>query len=580
MEQWKLLVMEIVGILNRINDKFQSSNVKMIKDTIKEKLIKAVEDAGYPGSEVEVLAASDQKFGDYYSTIALKLKQAQEKQSLGEIAKQIVAKLPKESEVFSVSIAPNGFINFHLTNSFLCLQTQKIIKENQDYGKPEIGKGKKARVEFVSANPTGPLHIGNARGGPLGDTIANILEFSGYKVLREYLNNNMGNQVYELGKTLAAKAGLIKANEGELTYKGDYTSELASKVKNQLEEVKGLAPDEIIRKVGEVGTELLSKDILKDISDMGIGFDLVVNESDLQKKLPEIFKELKSSLVKREGATWFAPKAKILGEDTFKDAGWVVIKSDGSYTYFASDIAYHKEKFESGYDLVVDVFGSNTSGHVPKLKSLTLEFGGPKEDFKVILYQFVRVKRGGEVVRMSKRAGDFVTAREVLDEVGKDAFRFTMLMYDPNTHMDFDLDQAKKQSEENPVYYIQYAYARCSNILKKAQTEGFDLKNLGNSNIKLLKTSSEMDLVRKLIKFPELISDIVNSKVGYPVHLLPLTTVRIADEMNRFYENVRVVGDDKDLSEARLALIMATKIVLHSSLQLMGISSPEYLEKR
>jgi len=552
----------------------------MIKEHIFDELKKAVKEAGFDGIDPEILSTTNERFGDYYSTIALKLKQDQSKQNPVEIAKQIVAKLPKESEVFSVSIAPNGFINFHLTDKFLGSQIQKIIEENQDYGKPRIGKGKKARVEFVSANPTGPLHIGNARGGPLGDTIANILEFAGYEVLREYLNNNMGNQVYELGKTLAAKAGLIKANENELTYKGEYTTELASKVKNELGKVIDLPADEVIKKAGDIGTEMLSKDILKDISDMGIEFDLVVNESDLQKKLPAIFEELKSSLVKREGATWFVPKAKILGEDTFKDAGWVVIKSDGSYTYFASDIAYHKEKFESGYDLVVDVFGSNTSGHVPKLKALTLEFGGPKEDFKVILYQFVRVKREGEVVRMSKRAGDFVTAKEVLDEVGKDAFRFTMLLYDPNTHMDFDLDQAKKQSEENPVYYVQYAYARCSNILKKAQDQGFELKNLSKAKIELLKSSSEMDLVRRLVKFPEVVADIATSKPGFPVHLLPLNTVRIADELNRFYEKVRVVGEDKDLSEARLALIIATKIVLRSSLQLMGISAPEYLEKR
>src|SRR3990167_663040 len=547
----------------------------MIRNLLREKLKEALNKAGYADTDSEILATSDSKFGDYYSTIALKLKEKSSKQTVEAIAKFIEAKIAKDETFFTAEVAPNGFINFKISDSYLQSQVQKIIEEDEGYGRLNIGKGKKVRVEFVSANPTGPLHIGNARGGPLGDTIASVLEFAGHEILREYINNNRGNQVYELGKTLAAKAGLIKASESELTYKGEYTEELAKKVKAQLNHDK-LSQDQIITKAGEIGTQLLHKDILNDTYDMGIKFDLIVNESDLQEKLPPVLKllEEKGLLKKHEGAVWFAPKDEFL-----KDKDAVVVKSDGSYTYFASDIVYHKEKFESGAGLIVDVFGSNTSGHVPKLRAAVSALGFNEEKLKVILYQFVRVKKGGEVVRMSKRAGDFVTAREVLDEVGKDAFRFTLLMHDPNTHMDFDLEQAKKQSEENPVYYAQYAHARCVNILKKAQGDGLDLKNLSKQKLNLLNTSPGLDLIRKLIKFPQLTEDIATSKIGYPAHLLPLNTLKVADELNRFYEQERVLGEEREVSQARLALILATKIVLRNSLQLMGISAPEYMGK-
>jgi arginyl-tRNA synthetase len=555
----------------------------MIREIVKENLTNAAEKAGYKGIDPEVHSTTDKKFGDYYSTIALKLAKLDPQRKPVQIAKSLVAKFGKKEDVFTASIAPNSFLNFKLADKYLQSQVRKIIEAGVEFGHVKTGKDKKARVEFISANPTGPLHIGNARGGPLGDTIANVLQFAGYKVLREYINNDRGNQVTELGKTLASKAGLIKAKDEELTYKGEYTEDLALKVKDKLGGVKDLSKEKIIEKAGEIGTDLMYKEIISDTSDIGIKFDKVYHESELQRKLKPILKELetKGLLETHEDdcSGWFSPPDKSLG-----DEGAVVKKSDGSYTYFATDIVYHKEKIESGYDLVVDVFGSNTSGHVPKIKALRealRRFTKSESELKFVLYQFVRVKKGNEVVRMSKRAGNFVTAREVLDEVGRDAFRFTMLLYDPNTHMDFDLEQAKKQSEENPVYYVQYAHARCSSILKKAKKEGFDLGNLNNSKINLLKTNPELSLIRKLVKFPELVKDISDpSKPNpFPVHLLALNTLRVADELNKFYEQVRVIGEEKEVTEARLALIVATKIVLGNSLKLMGISAPEHMEK-
>jgi arginyl-tRNA synthetase len=308
---------------------------------------------------------------------------------------------------------------------------------------------------------------------------------------------------------------------------------------------------------------LLYKDILEVCERLNINFDHKVDESSLQEKLPEALSELKrrSLLVEKEGATWFK-----MNNQSTEDKEAVVIKSDGSYTYFASDIVYHLEKFKSRYDLIIDVFGSNTAGHVPKLQSLAKAFEFDLEKFKVILYQFVRVKKGNDVVKMSKRAGNFVTAEEVLDEVGKDAFRFLMLMSSPNTHMDFDLELAKKQSNENPVYYVQYAHARTSNILAKAETDFEDFEP------SFLETEEEKLLTRKILEFPDLVSEISEN---LQVHHLTHYAVSLADLFHKFYEGNRVLSEDKSLTKARLALVAATQIVLKNNLSLLGVSAPE-----
>jgi len=302
---------------------------------------------------------------------------------------------------------------------------------------------------------------------------------------------------------------------------------------------------------------------------MGIKFDLIVHESQLHKKLPPILKALKEKglLKSKDKALWFAPRDEFL-----KDKDAVVVKSDGSYTYFAADIVYHKEKFETGYDQVIDIFGSNTSGHVPKLKALITSFGYDISRLKIILYQFVRIKRGEEVIRMSKRSGDLVTAREVLDEVGKDAFRFYLLMFDPSTHMDFDLKQAKEKSKDNPVYYVQYAHTRASNILKTAKESGFSHREFNNSDTSLLRDEAEWALMRKLLKLPELIEDVSKN---FAVHLLPAYAIDLSDLFHKYYERERVIGDDRKLSNARLNLVFATKIVLRNTLNLLGISAPD-----
>ncbi len=538
----------------------------MLKKRLQQDLKKTAEDLGYQIDDIVCTIPKNSQLGDYSTNLVLqlaKLKLTDDKQSPQVIASKILEKFGKPEYLEKAEIAGGGFINFFIKKEFLANDIKEILARKGDFGRSQIGKEKKARVEFVSANPTGPLHFGNARGGPIGDVLANVLEFVGYKVLREYIDNDRGNQVNDLGNTLAARAGLIKADEESLTYKGEYTKELAAEVIAQIGDTTKLSETEIISKAGEIGVKLLFKEIIKDCEDIGMKFDFIVHESELQKKAPAVLDELeKRGLLKKyEDATWFAPRNEFL-ED--KDA--VVVKSDGNYTYFTADVVYHREKFTSGYDLVVDVFGSNTAGHVPKLQALASVFNFDPSKFKIILYQFVRIKRGSEVVKMSKRAGNFVTVREVLDEVGLDAFRFYLLRFAPQTHMDFDLELVKEQSNKNPVFYVQYAHARMNNILVKAKEDE------GDTNLSLLIHLTEINLIKHLSTFPDLVEEIASN---FQVHQFTEYAMNLADLFHKFYESCPVLQAEDDLKEARLALVNAAKITLGNTLGLLGVSAPE-----
>lgn len=502
--------------------------------------------------------------GDYSSNIALL---ASKKLNISpmELAQELVDGFGK-SEIFEkIEIAAPGFINFYLSKKYLQSQTEKIVLEGKEYGKSKKGKGKRASVEFVSANPTGPLHIGNARGGPLGDTLANVLEKAGYEVTREYLHNNVGGQVERFGETIYFEIHPDqKPEEYVAHYPGEYVKDLAKLVKEQLEgseQYEELSQEQFIEKAGEIAVEIMLEDILRDCKDMGIVYDKVVKESDLRRQVPQVLEKIHKYLKENEGALWFAPNDEFL-----KDRETVVKKTDGEYTYFASDIAYHNDKMSQN-DLAIDVLGSNHSGHVPRLQAAVKALGYDPDNFKTILYQFVRLKRGDEVVRMGKRFGNIITSKEVLDEVGKDAFRFFLLMPKNSTHMDFDLELAKKQATENPVFYVQYAHSRISSIFSKAQDYNFS-----NAKYELLTTNEEVDLIRKLIVFPELIEEISDS---FAVNSLTTYAMEIATAFHKFYEAEKVITDVKEESEARLALIKATQVVLKNTLDLLGVSAPE-----
>src|SRR3989344_1586719 len=481
----------------------------------------------------------DKSHGDLSSNIALALFKNSKSQysSPLALAKDLVEKLEKQKEILEdfekIEAVEPGFVNFYYSNKYLSAQTQKIIEEDKEYGSIDIGKGKSASVEYVSANPTGPLHIGNARGGPMGDIIANVLSYAGYKVTREYLHNDIGGQVEKLGESIYYVLNSSeKPKDYEIQYKGEYVYDLAKKVNTKLH------------------TQKLSK-------------DEVIKESELQKDIPKVLDKLKSSLKTSEGALWFAPSDEYL-----KDRETVVRKSNGKYTYFASDIVYHNQKLMQS-DVVIDILGANHSGHVPKLFAIAKALGHDPENLKVILYQNVRLKKGQETFKMAKRLGNIVTAREVLQEVGKDAFRFFLSMQNNQSHIDFDIELAKKKANENPVFYVQYAYTRICSIFAKIKD---NKSNLKSANLELLKEKEELDLMRTLLQFPSLIEQVSHN---FAVNLITNYSLELANAFHRFYEKHQVLSVQSELKNARLALLKATQITLKNTLDLLGISAPE-----
>lgn len=519
-----------------------------IKEIIESKIRIAFAQLGVEVNEIVIEQPNNPKNGDFSSNIALKIKG----RNPLETAKQLVQIIEKDALFEKIEAVKPGFVNFFLTKEYLHEQVREIISQGKDFGSVDLGKGKKASVEYISANPTGPLHIGNARGGPIGDVLANVLEKSGYEVTREYLHNDVGGQVKVLGTTVKAVVEGREVEEGQ--YKGEYISELAKQLKHK---ISGKTEDE----VGKIAVDIIFDWIMEDVGKMGIHFDKVRNESDLRNQVEPLLEKLKPFLKEKDGALWFAPNDEFL-----KDRETVVKKSNGELTYFSADIAYHNNKLSQN-DLVVDILGSNHSGHVPRLKAVAKSLGYDPEKLKIILYQYVRIKKEDQIVKMSKRAGDFVTAREILDEVGKDAFRYFLLTSKPEGHIDFDVELAKKQANENPVFYIQYAYSRICSIFKKMEGSSFI-----SSNVTLLNIQEELDLIRHLIKFPDLIEEI---STVFNINILTTYSFELASKFHKLYETALVISDNKELTDARLALLKATQTVLQNTLSVMGISAPE-----
>lgn len=507
-----------------------------------------------------------EKFGHYATNVAFGLAHIRGKAPI-QVAEEIRAEIlkSKEAKIFkNIEVAPPGFLNFWLAPDVFYEELKVILKDRDSYGENDLGKGKKARVEYVSANPTGPIHIGNARGGPYGEVLSKIFEKSGYKVLREYLHNDEGSQVRKLGATVwhwykkECGEDISFPEEG---YQGEYLKEVAQ---SAFQKFGNKLKDSDIPKLTNFALVRIFEENIEVLKKLGIVFDYIVKESELVSsgKTGEAVRFVKSKGVAKEkdGALWFSP-----GDEFLEDREAVIIRSDGSPTYFASDIAYHREKFESKYDLVIDIFGSNHHGHVPKLKALTKIFNFDPSRFFVLLYQYVRVKRGNEMVKMSKRAGTYVTAKEVLEEIGRDSMTFSFLMNAPTTHIDFDLEAVKEQSMKNPVYYVQYAYVRASSIMSRA-----DFKP-NNSNLSLLSSAEDELLARRLLQFPEIIEQTARD---FEVHRLTRYATELARAFHNFYEKERVLAERKELASARLALVEASQTVLKNLFSIIGISAP------
>lgn len=488
--------------------------------------------------------------GDFSTNVALLLAKKVGKNPV-EVAEKLQSELSKEDKFEKIEIAKPGFINFFMSDKVIQDTVFEINKQKNNYGNSELGAGRKIHLDFVSANPTGPIHVGNARGGPLGDTLSNIFEKAGYEPYREYYVNDAGNQVEILGHSILG--------DSEAQYNGEYIEELGKKI-----------GEKDPRKAGEAGLKIILDDIIKpSMGKFGIKFDNYFSEKELQDsgKVEEAINLLKKKglIYEKDGATWF--KSTEFGDD--KDR--VVVKSDGQKTYFGSDIAYHKEKFDRGFDKLVDIWGADHYGEVVRTKG-ALEALGYKNKLEIILTQFVRVVKDGKEMKMSKRAGTYVSVDDLIDEVGCDATRFFFLMHSADTHMNFDLDLAKERSEKNPVYYVQYAHARIASILRKAKNLRLSLSEDQRLSLRKLEIK-ERSVIFELLKFPDLMAEISKN---YAVHYLPQYAMGLADKFHSFYDECRVIDEnDLDLTEQRLELVKAVQIVLAEALRLMGISAPE-----
>lgn len=516
---------------------------------------------------VDFQEKNQEKFGHYATNAGLIFAKKNGKDPMA-IAETLAKELSTHKDFFEkVEPATPGFVNMWISPTVLHDVLNRVSKDKERYGANDSGKGKKARVEYVSANPTGPLHVGNARGGPIGEALSKALSFSGYTVLREYIHNDFGNQVEKMAETVFYWCEKLSGKNPEFPeggYQGEYLSEVATAFlkNNKMPMHEGLTA------LTDFSLQFIFEENIETLKRMGISFDTIVKESELvaSGKTDTAIADLERAgvLVEKEGAIWFSPNDEFL-----EDRETVVRRSNGKPTYFASDIAYHKEKFTSKYDLVIDVFGSNHHGHVPKLKALTKIFNFNSEDFSVLLYQYVRLKRGSEVVKMAKRAGTYVTAKEVLDEVGTDSMVFSFLLNSPNTHIDFDLDAVKAQSMKNPVYYAQYALVRARSIMAKAKEAGVPLNNIDFS---LLSTFEDVLLIRLIAQYPEIIMAITKD---FEVQRLTRFAGEFARAFHAFYEKERIVGETPALASARLALVASVIQVFQNLFSVIGISAPE-----
>lgn len=541
------------------------SKEAMIRDLVNAHITKFVPEAAARALEFQ----DDDAHGHYATNCAFGLAKKRGKPPI-EVAEEIAETLRTSGkDIFmSVEAVAPGFVNMWLRPEIFLEEIQKNLVLGSEYGKNTSGNGRKIRIEYVSANPTGPIHIGNARGGPYGESLARIFEMSGYEVFREYFHNDAGTQVEKLGATVWYWYEKILGKTPEFPeggYQGTYLEEVAHAVHEKL---GGALSIDDMETIINFTLDFIFKENEAVLSQLGIHFDAIFKESDFLSggktdAAIALLKE-KKVLKESEGAWWFAPKDEFL-----EDRESVVVRSNGKPTYFASDIAYHKEKFESGYDVVIDVFGSNHHGHVPKLQALTKLFGFDPNNFLVLLYQFVRVKKGNEVVKMSKRAGTYVTAKEVIEEVGSDNVIFSLLSSAPATHLDFDLDLAKEQSMKNPVYYVQYAHVRAENIIEKTGIE-FPVSR-GEVFSQFVFSPHDIALMRRIAEFPDIIRATAND---YEVHRLTRYAFELARTFHNFYEHERVIDVSGEISTARLALVFAARNTLQSIFRCIGISAP------
>ncbi|MEJ9151181.1 arginine--tRNA ligase [Bacillus smithii] len=551
--------------------------VGKIQEQLKSEIKAAVLKAGLAAEEelpaIVLETPKDKAHGDYSTNIAMQLARIAKKPPR-QIADEIKNQFDRsQASVKEIEIAGPGFINFFMDNHYLTKLIPAILEAKDRYGESNAGAGQKIQVEFVSANPTGDLHLGHARGAAVGDSLCNVMEKAGYEVTREYYINDAGNQIHNLALSVEARYFQALGKDKDLPEDGYYGEDIVQIGKRLAEEFgdRYLHVDEQERYqfFREYGLKYEMEKLKKDLENFRVSFDVWYSETSLYKngKIDEALEVLRKSgyTYEKDGALWFRSTA--FGDD--KDR--VLIKSDGSYTYLTPDIAYHRDKFERGFDKVINIWGADHHGYIPRMKAAISALGFNAENLEVEIIQLVHLYKNGEKMKMSKRTGKAVTMRELIEEVGLDAVRYFFAMRSGDTHMDFDLDLAVSQSNENPVYYAQYAHARICSILRQAEEQQISIDD--QVDLSLLGTEKEIDLLKKLGDFPLVIADAAEKRTP---HRVANYIQELASAFHSFYNANKVLDQDHlPLSKARLSLVKAVQITLKNALSLIGVSAPE-----
>jgi len=516
--------------------------------------------------------------GHFATNLPMRLASVQHR-SPREIASVIRDHLKNEDGFLENSeVAGPGFINFFVNAREWHRILSSIIDLKDDYGRSGAGSGQRVLVEFVSANPTGPLHLGHGRGAALGDTLCRLLSFCGYDVAREFYINDAGRQIHILGESIFSRFKQMNNPEypfPENGYHGDYVLGLAKTISEQID-LETLSDGDAVHECSKLGKELMLKEIRQDLKRFGVDFDFWYSENDLLSSglLKNTLETLKENglLYEQDGALW------IRTADFGDDKNRVLKKMDGQFTYFASDISYHLEKHDRGFDRAIDIWGADHHGYIPRMKAGLVSCGVPEDWLSVMLIQLVKLWRRGQEIRMSKRAGTFVTLQELLDEVGVDAARFVFLTKSHDSQLDFDTDLVKKQDSDNPVYYVQYAHARICSILRKAAEAGITMPEKTDGILDLVSLDEEMALIRTMAQFPIILTEICRTTEP---HRLTYYLTEMASSFHKYFnlgtktpEN-RIITSKKDLSQARLLLVAGVRTVIANGLRLLGISAPQ-----
>jgi len=522
---------------------------------------------------VEFQIPREEKFGDIATPVAMALSKILKK-SPRKIAEDMVSCLQDKDIFERIDIAGPGFINFTFSKKYLFSELKNLLAAKEQFLKTEIGKGKRVQIEVVSANPTGPLHLGHGRGAAVGAALANLLNAAGYEVEREYYVNDAGRQVKILGLSVFAKYQQLLGIEYPFPddgYRGYYIEGIAKRIidlyGNRYSEMSFQEASEFF---SEFSYKAMLREIEEDLKAFGTIFDSWQSERELYSKndVDNAIDDLRHRrhLYRQDGALWF--RATAFGDD--KDR--VIIKSDGEFTYFASDIAYHRKKIEKGFDKIVDIWGADHHGYISRLKAVIQALGYPPKHLNILLVQMVTLLRAGKPVQMSKRAGEFITLREVMDEVGPDTTKFIFLTRRPDSHLEFDLAVAKEQSAENPVFYVQYANARINSIVVRAHDIGISAEDLEGVDLTLLETPEELRIIKKLLAYPMIFE---GAALSHEPHRITFYLQELAGLFHPYYNKFRVLTDDAKLSAARLALCEAIRIVLKDGLGILGLRTPE-----